>query len=288
MSGFSAEWLALREPFDHAARSMALMEGFVAALRRDTVDRPVTIMDLGAGTGSALRSLAPLIDGDQQWILVDDTLGDEALSALATWAADHDWTTATSDGTQIIARPEGRIFVRLFSADLADLAALPLDETDGVVTSALLDLVSAEWISSLGIRICAAQLPFLAQLSVDGRTEFTPTHPADALVHKAFAEDQNRDKGFGPGLGAGAVEETQKCLRSLGYHVSSAQSDWSIAATDSAFMDALLDGLCQPASANPLTAADAETWLLERRKLVEARRLTTVIGHVDILALPQR
>src|SRR5260221_14723616 len=55
MSGFSADWLALREPADHAARSIDLTRALLGALRRD---RPLRVLDLAAGTGSNLRYLA--------------------------------------------------------------------------------------------------------------------------------------------------------------------------------------------------------------------------------------
>ena len=53
MSGFAAAWLALREPYDHAARSAALADRFAAA-----VGKAPHLLDLGCGTGSNLRYLA--------------------------------------------------------------------------------------------------------------------------------------------------------------------------------------------------------------------------------------
>ena len=58
VSGFAAAWLALREPYDHAARSAALAERFAAA-----VGNAPHLIDLGCGTGSNLRYLAPRIAG---------------------------------------------------------------------------------------------------------------------------------------------------------------------------------------------------------------------------------
>ncbi len=52
---FDAAWLALREPFDAAARSRALAEALIAHLPA----RP-RLLDLGCGTGSLFRWLAPM------------------------------------------------------------------------------------------------------------------------------------------------------------------------------------------------------------------------------------
>ena len=51
---FDLEWLDLREPFDAFARNEALADALVAVLPA----RP-RLLDLGAGTGSLLRWLAP-------------------------------------------------------------------------------------------------------------------------------------------------------------------------------------------------------------------------------------
>ena len=75
MSGFSAPWLDLREGYDRAARSDALMRRFVSLLPQ----RP-RLVDLGAGSGGNVRALAPLLPPDARWRLVDD---DAALLALA-------------------------------------------------------------------------------------------------------------------------------------------------------------------------------------------------------------
>ena len=49
MSGFASDWLALREPYDHAARAQPLL----AALAAWAAPRGrLAIVDLGSGTGS--------------------------------------------------------------------------------------------------------------------------------------------------------------------------------------------------------------------------------------------
>jgi ubiquinone/menaquinone biosynthesis C-methylase UbiE len=70
MAGFSADWLALREPADHAARSAAVTRAVVDALPRD---RTLRILDLAAGTGSNLRYLTNHLTEatSADWLLVD-------------------------------------------------------------------------------------------------------------------------------------------------------------------------------------------------------------------------
>src|SRR5690242_4577899 len=66
MTKVSAAWLALRESADAAARAEELVE----PVRRRLGPRPV-IHDLGTGTGSMGRWLAPRLPGPQHWVLYD-------------------------------------------------------------------------------------------------------------------------------------------------------------------------------------------------------------------------
>src|SRR4051812_49734447 len=97
MSGFSAEWLALREPADHHARNRAL----VAELRSVFAGRDTAaIIDLGCGTGSNLRALAASLPRRQSWRLVDrdPALLGAARERLSAWA----------DASEAGARPSPR------------------------------------------------------------------------------------------------------------------------------------------------------------------------------------
>ncbi len=60
------DWLAVREPADHAARDA----GLVAPLAR-ALPPHVRAVDLGCGTGSNLRALGPHLGPAQDWVLVD-------------------------------------------------------------------------------------------------------------------------------------------------------------------------------------------------------------------------
>jgi len=78
VTGFSAGWLSLREPADHAARSLPLTRAVVGAL---STELPCRVLDLAAGTGSNVRYLAGHLPSEQRWLLVDH---DPALLAIAS------------------------------------------------------------------------------------------------------------------------------------------------------------------------------------------------------------
>src|SRR5262245_36484629 len=72
MSGFSADWLTLREPYDLAARSGLVLDAVKACF----ADRSsLSLVDLACGTGSTLRALTKHLPPRQEWRLVDNDLG---------------------------------------------------------------------------------------------------------------------------------------------------------------------------------------------------------------------
>ena len=56
MTGFSADWLTLRELYDARARNPKVLAAVAASL---AALPSLTIVDLACGTGSTLRALAP-------------------------------------------------------------------------------------------------------------------------------------------------------------------------------------------------------------------------------------
>ena len=65
---FTPNWLALREPVDDRSRAADLMAPLAEWWGGRSSRR---VLDLGSGTGSNLRYLAPRLPGEQEWTLVD-------------------------------------------------------------------------------------------------------------------------------------------------------------------------------------------------------------------------
>jgi hypothetical protein len=204
MSGFSAQWLALREPHDLRARNAQVLDAVAAAF----ADRPaVAVVDLACGAGANLRAIGPRLPRQQSWRLVDNDLG-----LLARTAA--------------LAQPP-RLAVQARAVDLARDLELALDgPLDLITCSALLDLVSAPWLERLAVEAAARALPVYAALSYDGRATLAPSDPFDAEMVAAVNRHQRRDKGFGPALGPQAAALAVAQFEAVGYGVVQGRSDW--------------------------------------------------------------
>ena len=283
---FDADWLAAREPFDAAARSVGLAGRLAASLPA----RP-RLLDLGAGTGSLFRWLAPVIGRAQVWTLADADadLLDAAFIECAAWGADQGFA-ATFPGSAhnralLLHTPRGAWRVEAMRVNLADMPeALPLGRFDAVVCSALLDLVSYGWLE----RFCAAlPVPLLACLSVDGRDAFLPCDAVDRIVRRGFRLDQGRAKGLGPALGRQAPRVLHALLTARGFRVTSAASDWRIPRAALPMLRALVQSHADVATRHlPAWRGAIEGWARTRLRQIETGRLAIRVGHRDSLAEP--
>jgi hypothetical protein len=265
MSGFSADWLALREPFDLRARSPAILDAVASFFEEQ---QSVRIIDLACGTGSTLRALGPRLPPRQNWTLVDN---DPSLLARA----------ASMPTSQDVA-------VTIVARNLSDDIEPALGEAvDLVATSALLDLVSEAWLHRVAIAVTARAIPFYAALSYDGRVAFNPPDPFDAAVVGAVNLHQRTDKGFGTALGPAAADIALARFAALGYAVVQGASDWQIGPADRDMQTALVAGWARAASAiGTLSQHDVTGWLARRRAAIAAGRSSLLVGHVDFFATP--
>jgi SAM-dependent methyltransferase len=279
MSGFDAAWLALREPYDHAARSADLAARFAAALARPR------LIDLGCGTGSNLRYLAPRIRGPQRWLGVDHdpALLDAARTALTDWGAARGWPDHGEGDVLAFARPDGDIVVGFARADFARDGLPDRCDLGGLSASALLDLASAAWLTDLAS--WSYEVPVLMALSFDGRLAFEPAVAADRTIRERFLAHQHSDKGFGPALGPDAALHLAEALSARGCQVVLEPADWRLGPEDRPLLGAMLEGLVG-AAGEIAHDPGLERWARLRRRQLAAGDLRLVVGHLDLLALP--
>jgi hypothetical protein len=265
MSGFSAQWLALREPYDLRARNATVLDAVAAAFRDQSA---VAVVDLACGAGASLRAIGPRLPPRQSWRLVDNDLG-----LLARTAA--------------LARPP-QLSVTAQAIDLARDLELALDgPLDLVTCSALLDLVSEPWLERLVVEAAARRLPVYAALSYDGVATLQPGDAFDAEMVAAVNRHQRRDKGFGPALGPQAAALAAARFQAVGYRVVQGRSDWMLEPQDGAMQDAILAGWASAARELGDVPLDRiAAWFTHRRELVADGRARLRVGHIDVFATP--
>ena len=281
MSGFSTEWLALREPVDHRSRSLALQSRLLDALARRPgaqQGRALRVLDLGCGAGSNLRALAPVLTGEQHWTLVDHdpALLHAARETIVRWAS-----AVVDDGQPLVIDKDGRrIAITFLQCDLArELDSLLASKPDLVTAAALFDLVSADWIGRFCERV---ESIFYTVLTYSGSEHWSPAHAADADVLRAFHAHQLTDKGFGVAAGPGATQLMHDRFTALGFVVEQAPSPWILGPEDKSLMQALCSGSARAvAETGMVPEAELSSWLSAHRQASRCE-----IGHWDLLAVP--
>jgi hypothetical protein len=265
MSGFSAEWLALRESHDVRARNRVVLDAVATMFkRRDAAN----VVDLACGAGSTVRALSSHLPARQHWHLVDN---DQRLLTLACSG-----------------KYAGDVKLDAVALDLSGNFEVVFDGTIDLITvSALLDLVSEPWLDRFARNIAARTLPVYAALTYDGRIDLSPADPLDATIASAVNAHQRTDKGFGPALGPSAAAAAISRFEALGYSVVAGSSDWLIGTDDHEIQLELLTGWANAArEVQALPHCDIDNWLTRRKHGIGARLSTMRVGHVDFLATP--
>jgi hypothetical protein len=270
------DWLALREPADAAARASDLADLVARTVRGSTA---VTIHDLGAGTGSMLRWLAPRLPGPQRWVLYDR---DPDLLALAAGGPPG---TAAADGTPVTVATRTGDITRLDAADLAGTGGPDGRHATLVTASALLDMLTRDEIERIVATCVAADCPTLLTITVIGRVELTPIDPLDAIVTEAFNAHQRRTVAGRSLLGPDAVDATIAAFDRYGVQVQVRESPWRLGAGQAAltaeWLRGWLDAACEQ---DPELAGPVAAYTRRRRAQAQSGRLDVVVHHRDLLA----
>jgi trans-aconitate methyltransferase len=267
----SSDWLALREPADAAARARDLVDRLAREL---PAAHRGPIHDLGAGSGSLGRWLAPLLPGRQHWVLHDRD------ADLLKVAAGHPPGPA-ADGAEVTVEARRSDITAL---DPGELTAATL-----VTASALLDMLTEHELAEL-VKVCAGPgCPVLITLSVVGDVLMTPAEPLDRRVAAAFNAHQRRETERGRLLGPDAARRAADQFGRLGAEVLVRPSPWRLGAAHPGLTAEWLTGWVRAArEQDPQLAAELDDYA--QRRLAEANggRLSVIVDHADLLVLPPR
>ncbi|WP_405962831.1 trans-aconitate methyltransferase [Streptomyces sp. NBC_00723] len=264
---YAPEWLELREPADAAARSMELLDPLRIRLANLPGRGGLAIHDLGCGTGSMGRWLAPRLDGAQHWILHDR---DPYLLHFAAVASPR----AGADGS--------RVTVETRRGDVARLTPDALLGASLVTASALLDVLTREEVETLAAACAGAGCPALLTLSVAGRVELSAPDPLDDEIAAAFNDHQRR----GGLLGPDSVTVACEAFAAHGATVKVHPSPWRLGPENVGLTAQWLRGWVGAAvEERPELAERAEAYLAARLAACAAGELHVTVHHSDLLAL---
>ena len=246
----------LREPADAAARSVALVGHAASA---PAADGAVGVHDLGCGTGSMARWLAPLLPAPSDWVLHDR---DADLLAVAVAIP-----ATPTDAPQSQTRSD-------------DITRLPDDELDdaSLLTPPHFSTCSPDGAERFVGSLRACEVPRAHQLSVTGRVELVPAGPLDPRIQSPSTPTSagaSRRGLLGPD--ASTAPPRSSPTRPLRHR---AQSPWHSRRTSAALISAWLTGWVGAAVEQDPDLAEAATAYLQRRlQELAAGRLHVTVHH---------
>jgi len=266
----SPAWLRLREAADAAARASDLVEQIQPYL--PTGDRAL-IHDLGCGTGSMGRWLAPRLSGTQHWMMYDRDA--DLLTGVAA-----EMPGAAADGAAVTIETRQRDITRLDPGDLADASL--------ITASALLDMFTADELERFVTTCARAGCPVLVTISVIGQVVLTPADPLDARVAGAFNAHQRRATGGRRLLGPDAVGAAVDAFARLGLDVLVRPSPWRLGAAQADLTAEWFRGWVGAAcEQRPELTVAAAGYARHRVAEATAGRLSVRVHHHDLLARPR-
>lgn len=265
----SPAWLRLRESADAAARAADLVELIQPCLPGDRA----LVHDLGCGTGSMGRWLAPRLSGAQHWTLYDRD------ADLLVGAAAH-MPGAAADGAAVTLETRQRDITRLDPADLADASL--------ITASALLDMLTAAELERFVTTCARARCPVLVTISVIGQVELMPAEPLDERIAGAFNSHQRRTTRGRRLLGPDAVGAAVDAFTRLGLDVLVRPSPWRLGAAESDLTAEWFRGWVGAAcEQQPELTGAAADYARRRASQATAGRLSVRVHHQDLLARPR-
>ncbi|MEN0004316.1 MAG: class I SAM-dependent methyltransferase [Bacteroidota bacterium] len=280
---FSVEWLTTRYPFDVAARNKDVEQ---AALMGLPAERPIRLIDLGAGTGNNCRYFIPKLPQDQEWLLLElnPHLIAAAKSQLHAFAKEAGFkVTPTADGLYLAGRK--KVTIRFREMSFLNLKEqLDLGSYDLVMAGAVIDLLTVNMLEMLVQQFIGHVVPFLATINFTGM-QFEGATEQDQHYTKLYIQHMRRAQPFGRTLGAACIPFLKSWLLVRDIPFLSGASDWVISPTDRAMHELTL-GFMQGAIPELLhTPNELNTfnqWLIEKKEQSDRRKLSFRVEHFDI------
>ena len=289
-SGFS-RYLTAKTTVD----DRALNRHVLAELRRLMPAGAPRVLEVGAGLGTMVARLVDwgVMDGGEYILLdADRQLLDSSHQWLSDWANARGLRSERlPDGLQV-----GDLRVRLVHAELGSyVKAADGPQADVLIANALLDLVDVPAVLPGMLRLLAPAGVYWFTINYDGESIFTPDHPHDGQIMRAYHRDMDERIRYGRPAGESRTgRHLFHQLRAAGAPALAAgSSDWVVSADpegnypgdEAYFVRCILDTIRgalrdRPDRVEPAALTD---WLAERDRQLAAGELVYIAHQLDFV-----
>jgi protein-L-isoaspartate O-methyltransferase len=285
--GYS-RYLAAKKTVD----DRALDRQVLAALRRLMPHPQPRILEIGAGLGTMVARLLEwqVIEGGEYTLLdVDRRLLTDSRAWLGRWATTHGLPVQQlPDGLRL-----GGLRVRLVEAELAEyLDGGRGEPADVLVASAFLDVVDVPAVLPGLFRLLVPGGVYWFPITFDGESVFSPDHPADDDVLRAYHRTMDERVRYGRPAGKSRTgRHLFAQLRTAGAPpVAAGSSDWVVHAgpdgtypDDEAHFVGCILSTIEDALAGPGAPPGLADWLGARRRQLADGELVYQAHQLDFV-----
>ena len=288
-------YLTAKRTVDDRALNRRVWDQFVSGLesRASGVDRPIRIVELGAGVGSMIARLG---DWEQltgtisyRAVDVDDACVSAARERVPEWLSAAGYATTVDDETLIAEQGDTRFEITVECAD----ARTVRDEADAVIAAAFLDIIDpARLLSSLHDVLRPGGMLY-APCTFDGATHFSPAHPDDDRIERLYHRHMDEIREL-PGSSRAARDVIEQAPKHEYTVTATGGCDWVVGARtgtypaeEASFLEHLLetiDGALADYAPADLDPSVREEWVSTRRTQLANEEFGMVAHHLDILA----
>jgi hypothetical protein len=249
------------------------------------------VLEIGAGLGTMVARLLDwgVLDAGEYTLLdIDHQLLHESAQWLHTWATAHGRRCeALPDGLQI-----GELRVRLVHAELGDYLDAGRDRpAEVLIANAFLDLVDVPAVLPALLRLLVPGGVYWFTINYDGESIFSPEHPRDHQILRAYHQDMDERVRYGRPAGDSRTgRHLLHQLRDAGAPALVAgSSDWVVhAGPDGAyphdeayFLGSILHTVAD-ALADRVPSADLAEWMAAREQQLAGGELIYIAHQLDL------
>jgi len=285
---FDRDWLQERYPFDAEARNKPLESKVLAHF----VNQPeITLVDVGAGTGSNCLYFVDQLAQNQKWYLIEqnDALKKATIRRLKDYAAYHKYSFERKKDTITIKSIKKKVTVTIINDSLLDLPKLVnLKTVDLILANAVFDLFSKAQIEQFVTIIVDNQLAFYPTLNYEEMV-FLPSDPFDEVFIGQYNAHMERPQAFGTALGKNASQYMVELFEAKKCQIDTAVSTWRIEPDDIKMHYYLLnfmENALVEMDLAPAMQANFERWVQRKKDLIITRQQRLEIEHLDIFVSP--
>lgn len=281
---FNIDWLSERYPFDAEARNKELEANVLAYLGEQS---EITLVDVGAGTGSNCLYFIEQLPQNQKWYLVeqDAELKKATVRRLKDYASYHKYNFERKKDTVTISSTSRKITVTVINDSLLNLADLVnLKKVDLVLANAVFDLFTANQIEAVVDLVTQHQLAFYPTLNYEGMT-FEPADPFDEVFINTYNAHMERSQAFGNALGKKASAYMVQLFQEKKRDIQTANSVWQIEPIDIKMHYYLLnfmENALGEMELAPAMQSNFEKWIQRKKELIIMGQQRLEVHHLDI------